>query len=56
MCIRDSYKYFKNLNDREKFFEEIIPLPHPRWVMQYKRKRKDEFVITFVEAFQSALS
>ena len=51
-----NYKYFKNLNDREKFFEEIIPLPHPRWVMQYKRKRKDEFVITFVEAFQSALS
>ena len=26
------------------FFERILPLPHPRWVMQYRRKRKEEFV------------
>ena len=51
-----NYKYFKNLNDREKFFEEVIPLPHPRWVMQYRRKHMDEFVLTFVEKFQSVLS
>ena len=51
-----NYKYFKDLNDRENFFEKVIPLPHPRWVMQYQRKRMEEFVLTFVETFQSVLS
>jgi hypothetical protein len=39
------------LNDRHQLFDEIIPLPHPRWVMQYRLKRKEEFIQEYLEAF-----
>ena len=39
-----NYKIFNKLNEEHQFFKEIIPLPHPRWVMQYRRKRVGEFV------------
>lgn len=37
-------KYLQKLNDKYQFFDQIIPLPHPRWVMQYRLKRKQEFI------------
>ena len=43
-----NYKIFKKLNEEYGFFKEIIPLPHPRWVMQYRRKRVGEFVELYV--------
>lgn len=36
--------YLNKLNKQHGFFETIEPLPHPRWVMQYRLKRKDEFI------------
>jgi hypothetical protein len=39
-----NYRYFQKLNEKHHFFKEIIPLPHPRWVMQYRRRRMAEFV------------
>ena len=44
-----NFKYFQKLNARHGFFKEIIPLPHPRWVMQYRRKRMEEFVELYVK-------
>lgn len=44
-----NYKIFQKLNAKHSFFKEIIPLPHPRWVMQYRRKKIDEFVKVYVE-------
>lgn len=37
-------KYLETLNSEQHLFERIIPLPHPRWVMQYRLKRIDEFI------------
>lgn len=34
-----NYEYLKQLNSELNLFSEIIPLPHPRWVMQYRRKQ-----------------
>ena len=48
-----NYKIFQRLNDKHHFFKQIIPLPHPRWVMQYRRKRVDEFVKVYVEKLSS---
>lgn len=31
--------YLSSLNEEFKLFDEIVPLPHPRWVMQYRRKK-----------------
>ncbi len=47
-------EYFQKWNERHAFFEQIIPLPHPRWVMQYRRKRKEEFVGAYLEALAKA--
>lgn len=33
-----NFKYLKRMNDQEKYFKQIIPLAHPRFIMQYKRK------------------
>jgi hypothetical protein len=42
--------FFQALNAQEGYFEKIIPLPHPRFVMQYKRKRMEEYVERYLEA------
>jgi hypothetical protein len=39
-----NYKYLQRANEREKFFDEIIPLPHPRFIMQYRRKHLNEYI------------
>lgn len=45
-CLGDgkNYKYLSKVNDKMKFFDTIIPLSHPRFIMQYKLKKKDEYV------------
>lgn len=56
LCLGEgqNYAFFKKLNDTHGFFREIVPLPHPRWVMQYRRKRVEEFVERYVEALGAA--
>lgn len=44
-----NYKVLKNLNDKFNWFEEVIPLPHPRWVMQYKLKTKQVYLDEYFE-------
>ena len=44
-----NFKVFSKLNKEHRFFKNIIPLPHPRWIMQYRRKRVDEFVEVYLE-------
>ena len=40
----ENYKYLSKLNGEYSFFKKIIPLPHPRFIMQYRRKKVNEFV------------
>lgn len=58
LCLGEgqNFKYFSKLNDKHGYFEKILPLPHPRWVMQYRRKRMDEFVEYFLTLFQEAIA
>lgn len=48
------YKYFKRLNDEHGFFEEVVALDHPRFIMQYRRKRLGEYVSKYVAALRKA--
>lgn len=48
-----NFKIFQRLNEQHHFYKKIIPLPHPRWVMQYRRKKVDEYVQVYVEALRS---
>lgn len=45
----DNYKFLTAWNAEEKFFREVIPLPHPRFIMQYKRKQLDQYINFYVE-------
>ncbi len=47
-----NYKFLIKLNEEFAFFKKIVPLPHPRWVMQYRRKQKEEFINLFIEEFE----
>ncbi len=39
-----NYEYLQMLNSDLRLFSEIVPLPHPRWVMQYRRKKLNEIL------------
>lgn len=45
----DNFKFLKQFNERHHFFQEIIPLAHPRFIMQYKRKNKAEFIRHYLD-------
>lgn len=39
-----NYKFLTALNKHHQFFHQIIPLAHPRFIMQYKRKKVDAYI------------
>lgn len=47
--------FFQNLNARYHFFATVAPLPHPRWIMQYRRKQLMEFVDLYVSQLRKAI-
>lgn len=47
-----NYKFLLNLNAELKFFDEIIPLEHPRYIMQYKSKQKEYYINRYLEEFR----
>lgn len=51
-CIGEgkNYDFFRRLNEEFGFYENIIPLPHPRWVMQYRRRQIDHYVDLYLQA------
>jgi hypothetical protein len=48
-----NYKFLLELNKKQKYFGEIIPLEHPRYIMQYKTKKKEEYIDKYLKAFKS---
>ncbi len=44
-----NYVYLEKLNKEEKFFDKIVPLPHPRFIMQYRLKRKQEYINIYLK-------
>lgn len=44
-----NFKFLKKLNDENGFFGKVIPLEHPRYVMQYKAKEAERYIDDFVK-------
>jgi hypothetical protein len=42
-------KYLQAFNARHDCFESIEVVPHPRWVMQYRRKEKEKYIEMYLE-------
>ncbi len=52
-----NFSYFEKLNAKHDFFDAIIPLEHPRYIMQYKLRTMDEYVSKYVRVLrESALA
>lgn len=43
-----NFEFLQKLNAEYKFFKQIIPLAHPRFIMQYKRKKLQEYVNSYI--------
>jgi Domain of unknown function (DUF4918) len=46
-------KFLRRLNEEKKFFNRIIALEHPRFVMQYKSKSKQFYIDKYISAFDA---
>lgn len=47
-----NFLYLSKLNQELKIFDAIIPLSHPRFIMQYRLKRKQEYINHYIEQFK----
>ena len=48
-----NYHYMQGLNAEFSFFKKIVALPHPRFVMQYKRKHLTQYINLYIEKLQA---
>lgn len=46
-----NFKFLQKLNAQHHLFGQIIPLSHPRFVMQYRLKKKEEYIRQYLDAF-----
>ena len=44
--------YFRKINDAHGFFREVIEVPHPRFVAQYRRRFMDDYVEEYIRALE----
>ncbi len=47
-----NFKYLDKLNQEQGYFKEVVPLEHPRYIMQYKRKQLEEYLQKYVSALK----
>lgn len=54
ICLGEGQNFaaFQKINAEHGFFREIIPLPHPRWIMQYRRKKMEEYMEKYVSTLR----
>ena len=43
-----NYHFLVKLNSRHHFFRIIEPLDHPRFIMQYRLKRKEDYINSYL--------
>ena len=48
----ENYQFLLEINEKYNFFEKIIPLEHPRFIMQYNSKNKDMYLEKYMNALK----
>ncbi len=51
-----NFKFLKKLNGEHGFFEKIVPLEHPRYIMQYKSKQKQKYIEKYMRLLRDGQS
>lgn len=44
--------FLRQLNDEHRFFDRLIALPHPRFVMQYQSRNRPAYIDQYLAAFR----
>ena len=45
-------RYLSDLNKKHHFFGQVVPLEHPRFIMQYKSRSKQFYIESYLEKFR----
>lgn len=48
-----NYRYLSELNKTNHFFGRIVPLEHPRFIMQYRAKQRDIYIRKYLQELKS---
>jgi hypothetical protein len=48
-----NYRHLYDLNKKNGWFREIKVVPHPRFIMQYRRKFKDQYIREYLEVISA---
>jgi len=56
ICLGEgmNYSILDKLNKKYQFFETILKISHPRYIMQYKRKSINDYIKQYIDACQLA--
>lgn len=49
-----NFKFFAALNTKLDMFKKIVPLSHPRFIMQYRRKHINRFIKDYLNKFRQS--
>lgn len=44
-----NFKFISGLNAKHKFFAKILPLAHPRFIIQYRSRERSKYVREYIE-------
>jgi hypothetical protein len=48
-----NFKYLSALNQEKGYFRMIVPLEHPRFIMQYRSKQKELYIEKYLETLKN---
>lgn len=48
-----NYRFLSELNSKHRFFDRIVPLEHPRYIMQYRLKEKQFYTDMYVQKLKT---
>lgn len=56
VCLgRKNETYLRRLNDEQGFFQKIVTLDHPRYILQYRSKEADVFAETYIRTLAEVI-
>lgn len=49
----ENFKFLESINDKYHFFDKIVALEHPRFIMQYNSKDRDKYLNKYLEVLKN---
>ncbi|GAA4449883.1 hypothetical protein GCM10023189_09670 [Nibrella saemangeumensis] len=56
VCLgRKNEVYLQRLNDQQRFFDRIVTLDHPRYILQYRSREADAYVEQYIQTLADCM-